>query len=119
MKNNMHTKEISILVLLGGLLYLHTGAYAHGMFAMSTGVVALVGVSVYLGLMWREFSRDEREEHTQGVAHKIAFICAVCVLTIGIIIEYVMGHTDTWLLVTLITLLAGKSIGTIYAERYL
>lgn len=83
------------------------------------GVLALIGVGIYLGLLWKEFARDEREQHTQGIAHKIAFISAVFILTIGILVEYLMGHTDTWLIVTLITLLAGKSIGTIYAERYL
>jgi len=113
----MYFKESILLILLGGLLYLHIGPYAHGMFAMGTGVVALIFLGIYAGFVWKEFPQDEREEHVQGKAHKIAFLCAMTVLTIGITVKYLMGDNDVWLLATLIILLGGKSIGSLYAEK--
>lgn len=113
----MYLKESILLIILGGLLYLHIGPYAHGMFAMGVGVVALIIIGIYAGFVWKEFPADEREEHIHGKAHKIAFLSAVTILTIGITVEYLTGHNDVWLLATLIALLGGKSIGSLYAER--
>ncbi len=113
----MHIKEFLILPLLAGLLYLHTGPYAHGMFAMGGGVIVLLLIGIYAGFVWNEFPRDEREEYIHGKAHKIAFLSALLVLVVGITTEYLMGHNDVWLLGTLIALLAGKSIGSAYADR--
>lgn len=87
------------------------------MFAMSIGVVALIILGIYAGFVWKEFPADEREEQIHGKAHKIAFLSAITVLTIGITVEYLMGHNDVWLLGTLIALLGGKSIGSVYAEK--
>lgn len=113
----MYIKESIVLLLLAGLLFIHTGPYAHGMFAMGSGVIVLIVLGIYAGFVWKEFPKDEREDQIQGKAHKIAFLLAMSILTIGIAIQYLMGHNDIWLLLTLIALLAGKSIGSIYAEK--
>lgn len=113
----MHIKEFLLLPLLGGLLYLHTGPYAHGMFAMGGGILVLLLIGVYAGFAWNEFPRDEREEYVHGKAHKIGFLCALLVLVVGITTQYVMGDNDVWLLATLIALLAGKSVGSLIADR--
>lgn len=65
----MHIKEFLLLPVFAGLLYLHTDPYAHGVFAMGGGVVALLLIGLYAGFVWNEFPRDEREEHVHGTKH--------------------------------------------------
>jgi O-antigen/teichoic acid export membrane protein len=116
--NYTETVTTSILgILLIFLTYLHLGPYAHGMFAMATGVIVLVVFGLYFVFIWNEFPHDEREAALQNKSDRFGFLIASFVLIVSIIFLYIQGANDSHLLFALLALLIGKFIASLYIRR--
>lgn len=71
---------------------------------------------MFLGLIFRESAHDEREKLHKLEAGRIAYLCGIVVITIGIIIQSFSYNIDPWLVYTLITMIIIKIAVRIYAQ---
>lgn len=64
------------------------------------GVVALAVVSVlFAGIVFRDSSKDEREESLRNISARSGYLAGILILTGGIIVTALMGHEENiWLI---------------------
>ena len=118
MKNNF-LQEIIVSVVLIVLLILFLNPFELWMppVLLMMMVLGLVIVfSIFASFIWRENSRDERENLHKMMAGRIAFLAGAGSLVIGIIIQSFRHELDFWLVLTLGTMIFAKIIGLIYSR---
>lgn len=72
-------------------------------------IVALVLVfSAYAAFIWKEKSRDEREDFHKLLAGRIAFLAGAGVLVAGIVTQSLNHNIDPWLVFTLAVMILSK-----------
>lgn len=118
MKKNFNLEFIvSIILVLVLLTFLSGPELLMPMNFNSMVLVLFVIFSiVFLGLIFREGSFDEREKLHKLEAGRIAYLCGVVVITIGIIIQSFSYNIDPWLVYTLITMIIIKIGVRLYVQ---
>ncbi len=121
MKNNLF-QEIFISVILIVLLILFLNPFEFWMptpFFMMMVLNFIIVFVIYASFVWKENSKDERENLHKIIAGRIAFLVGVAFLSMGIIIQSFKHELDFWLPVTLCVMILAKIIGLIYTKiRY-
>lgn len=79
----------------------------------------IILVAIFVGLVWREHTNDEREELHRFVASRFAYIVGIVILTIGVALES-LGHTpNVWLVSALGAMVLAKLVGHLYSRSRL
>ena len=84
--------------------------------AMLLLVIFVLAFFVYLGFVWKEHAKDEREYAHQLTAGRISFFVGSSVLTLGIIIQALNHDIDPWLITALGVMLLTKIIVRLYTQ---
>ena len=118
MKNNF-LQEVIVSVVLVVLLILFLNPFELWMppVLLMMLVLGLVVVfSIFASFMWRENARDEREGFHKMMAGRFAFLAGTALLVIGTIVQSFRHELDSWLVLTLGTMILAKIIGLIYGR---
>ncbi len=110
--------------LIGVLFLLVLLAFANPfMLFMPSGIeymaLALLAVvsSIFVGLMFREHARDEREEALRARAARMGYLAGVTALTLGIIVSVLSGHqADPWILGALAAMIIVRLTSRVMTE---
>lgn len=81
-------------------------------------LAALAAVAViFVGLVFREEARDEREEALRARAARQGYLAGIVVLTVGIIVPVIHGHhADPWLLGALALMILLRLVSRVVSE---
>jgi uncharacterized membrane protein len=100
---------ILILLLLGLLdpfqIFMPT------MFQMTLLVFFGVIYILFLGLIWQEQARDEREDLNRMFAARWAFFAGVVILGVGLMVQGFQHRVDPWIVFALIVMTVTKVFG--------
>jgi hypothetical protein len=109
--HNQHWGEIifGIILVVFGIILANPGMFfmPSMFFMMLIAVFALI-FFIFAGFVWKESSRDEREELHKLIAGRIAFLVGVGVLTLGIIVQGITHSIDPWLVAALTLMVLAK-----------
>ena len=117
MKNSL-LQEISVSVVLVILLVLFLNPFGFWMppvllMMMVFGLVVMF--ALFASFIWRENSRDEREDLHKMMAGRIAFLAGTASLVIGIIVQSIRHELDFLLVYTLGIMILAKIFGLMYS----
>lgn len=119
MKNKFLT-EILISAVLITLLMLLLDPF---MILMTTPVqmimialILIIFVSFCI-FVWREKSRDEREEFHKHIASRFAYLSGASILIIAIVFQSFNHTLDPWIVFALIVMILAKIAGSLYANN--
>ena len=79
-------------------------------------VIFVLAFFVYLGFIWKEHARDEREHSHQLTAGRISFFVGSSILTLGIITQAINHDIDPWLIGSLGLMLLTKIVVRLYTQ---
>lgn len=120
MKNKFVFNEVAISIILLVLVALFLDPF---MILMPESFIkVLVTIFLFLFLffasfVWREKSKDEREEYHKMLAGRFAYLVGAGILVLGIIVQTSLQHTvDTWLVIALIGMVISKLGGLFYSR---
>lgn len=119
MKNNFLT-EMIISVVLIGLLILLLNPFD---FLMTTPVQTMTIAAVliifisFCVFVWREKSRDEREQLHKQIASRFAYLSGASILIMAIVIQSLSHTLDPWIVIGLIVMILAKIVGALYANK--
>jgi uncharacterized membrane protein YiaA len=83
---------------------------------LAAAVLAVVA-AIFVGLVFREAARDEREESLRARAARWGYLAGVAILTLGIIVPVVRGfHADGWVLLALALMIISRLASRAVAE---
>ena len=111
--------EIIIALFLIGFLILFLSPIDLLM-PMTTGTMSILLVAVlfmvFSSLVFREKSRDERENVLKMNAGRISFLAGSIIAVIGILYQSTTHNIDPWLVYTLIGMILAKTTTRLYSS---
>ncbi len=119
MKDKSVLLEIIIALFLIGFLILFLSPIDLLM-PMTTGTMSILLVAVlfmvFSSLVFREKSRDERENVLKMNAGRISFLAGSIIAVIGILYQSTTHNIDPWLVYTLIGMILAKTTTRLYSS---
>lgn len=104
---------IFLLVLLANPLNLWMPSEL--MYVLMAGLVVVA--ALFAGLVFKEHSRDEREESLRASAGHSGYLTGVFVLTLAIVITILAGnHPDIWILTALGAMVTARLLVHFFAD---
>lgn len=110
------------------LFFVSLGAVAMELLAMEVKVMHLPSdLSLYFGLaavglvavaLFEKPKSDERDQHITYRSSHIAFLCVAAVLAGTLLYQTIARAVEPWTLVAMLSLVIGKLIGRILADRH-
>lgn len=120
MKNNPLITEGFISFLLVVLLVLFLNPFQKIWMPTMGAVMVILAVIIvfifYISFFWKEAARDEREDMHRYFAGRFGFISGSGLLLAGILVESLNHKLDNWLVITLVGMVLGKVIGSLYSQ---
>lgn len=117
-----HSSELLAGILLLALAFLLVNPFDLLMldyFAMMTLGALLVVYAVFVGMVWRESARDEREATHQGLVGRVAYLIGSAIIVLGIVTEIVVMHeVNFWLVAALSGMVGAKIVASLYYRNY-
>ena len=111
--------EILVALLLVALLILFLSPIDLLM-PMTTGAMSILLVAVlfmiFSALVFREKSRDERENFLKMNGGRISFLSGSVIAVIGILYQSTTHNIDPWLVYTLIGMILAKTTTRLYSS---
>jgi hypothetical protein len=108
---------VSLILILSLFTFLKGPELLMPMTANSMALVLFVALfAVFVGLIFRESSSDEREKLHKLEAGRIAYLVGISVITLGIVIQSFSYDIDPWLFYALISMIIVKIAARIYAQ---
>jgi hypothetical protein len=118
MKDNFKELLIvaALIILLVALFVFNSAICSNPL--METAILVLIGtfVVLFIGFVWKEYSRDEREKLHKYIASRFAYLAGILILTLGVILQTIQNHLDIWLVISLCVMLLLKMVGIIYSK---
>jgi len=117
----MHTNKTEIFLAgtVLALLFLLTDPFMLFM-PNALHMIILVILVLLFGLfsiyIWREQTRDEREELHRNIAGRFAYLVGAAILLLAIIVQSFQHMLDPWLLGALSGMISAKIIGILYSK---
>jgi hypothetical protein len=107
---------IIVLVILGIALILFNPTHLLMPDSVSTLLMLGLVVSflVFLGIVWKEQARDERDTYHIQKSGRVAFFVGTTILVIGVIAQATKHDIDPWLLLALSGMVLTKLGSRIY-----
>ncbi len=119
MKNKFLT-EISISTILIVLLIFLLDPFKILMTTpvqmMTIAAVLIIFIS-FCAFVWKEKSKDEREQLHKQIASRFAYLSGASVLIIAIVIQSINHSIDPWIVIALIVMILAKIAGSLYANK--
>lgn len=108
--------SVVLIILLVALFALNQAICSNPL--METTTLVLIGISalLFIGFVWKEHTRDERENLHKYIASRFAYLAGILILTTGVILQTIQNHLDLWLVISLCTMLLLKMVGIIYGK---
>jgi hypothetical protein len=117
MKLNSILIELGVAIALAGVLalFLMPGTLLMPK-SQETMIIVVVAVLfiVFSALVFRERSRDEREDVLRMNAGRISFLIGSVIAIIGILYQSLSHNIDPWLVMTLIGMVLAKTLTRVY-----
>lgn len=119
MKNNFLTETIISAILIC-LLILLLNPFD---FLMTTPVQTMMIASVLIIFVsfsifvWKEKSKDEREQLHKQIASRFAYLSGASVLIFAIVVQSLNHTLDPWIVFALIAMILAKIVGSLYANN--
>ena len=112
MRNDFFQETLisGFIIILAVLLLNPFGVWMPNMFAMSITLLLLVIFSIFVGLVWKETPRDERENSHRMTAGRMAYIIGTAVIVLGIMVQSLRHTIDPWLVLSLTAMITSKYI---------
>ena len=111
--------EVIISVVIIALLVLLLNPFGifmpSAVVMIATAIFAVVFMA-FASFVWRESARDEREEFNRMIAGRIGFFGGSAVLSLGIIVQSLQHHLDSWLVWAFAAMVVFKLAGTVYGR---
>ena len=120
MKNNILSPEIIVsLSLLLSLFVLFDPFHLLMLSMAQMLLLCLVAVifSAYAIFLFREQTRDEREEKHKYIGNRFGYLLGSTTLVLAIIVEKLGHHQIGWLLLALASMVFGKLVGLLFARH--
>lgn len=118
MNNKTTIIEVIVAFLLMALLILFLSPIDLLM-PMTTGSMSILLIAVlfliFSALVFREKSRDERENILRMNAGRISFLTGSVIAIIGILFQSVSHNIDPWLVYTVIGMILAKTAARLYS----
>ena len=120
----MHTNVLEVVLscILIGILTVLIDPFMLWMpeMAVMLALVVLAGLTcVWVGLIARENRGDEREAQHRAFAGRTAYLVGVSLLSLALVVQGFNHAIDTWIVVTLGTMILIKVAARIYSDTYL
>ncbi len=118
MKNNLNQEVIiSLIFIILIIFFLNPfGFLMPNAFLMALIPCLVVVFALFASFVWRENSKDERENLHKMMAGRVAYLVGTSLLTIGIILQGLNHNLDPWLIFILGSMVLAKIIGIIYGQ---
>jgi hypothetical protein len=87
---------------------------------LSVGTVVILSV-LYVTkfiVIWREKGQDERDANHRFYSSWVSYAVTSMLLFIGVVVEGLSGHVDTWLVIVFTGLLLSKLCSLVYLQIY-
>lgn len=118
MNNKTTVIEVLVAFLLVALLILFLSPIDLLM-PMTTGSMSILLIAVlfliFSALVFREKSRDERENILRMNAGRISFLTGSVIAIVGILYQSVSHNIDPWLVYTVIGMILAKTASRLYS----
>ncbi len=118
MNNKTTIIEVIVAFLLIALLILFLSP-VDLLMPMTTGSMSILLIAVlfliFSALVFREKSRDERENILRMNAGRISFLTGSVIAIIGILFQSVSHNIDPWLVYTVIGMILAKTAARLYS----
>lgn len=106
-----------LLILLAALCFQPLQTTWMPTMASSFILVTLLAVFILFAVyIWKEEARDEREDQHRLTAGRNGFLVGSGLLVAGIILQTVRHQLDSWLIITLVGMVAAKLITRWYYQ---
>lgn len=119
MKNKFLT-EISISTTLIVLLILLLDPFKILMTTQVQMMMIMLILIIFISFcvfVWREKSRDEREQFHKHIASRFAYLSGAVALIIAIVAQGINHTLDPWIVIALIVMIIAKIVGSLYASN--
>jgi hypothetical protein len=119
MKNISFISEIATAGIIIGILLLFirpTKLLMPDSLSLMVTLLLILAFIIYVSLLWKEKSTDEREELHRLNAGRISFITGATVLIIGVVVQSLKHNVDPWLVFTLSAMVLAKIASRIYSR---
>lgn len=103
---------ILLILLLDPFMVLMTTPIQMAMIAL----ILIIFVSFCI-FVWKEKSRDEREQLHKQIASRFAYLSGASVLIIAIVLQSLKHSIDPWIVIALIVMILAKITGSLYANN--
>lgn len=121
MNNKTTVIEVIVAFLLIALLILFLSPIDLLM-PMTTGSMSILLIAVlfliFSALVFREKSRDERENILRMNAGRISFLTGSVIAIVGILYQSVSHNIDPWLVYTVIGMILAKTVSRLYSALH-
>lgn len=119
MKNNGLTEIIlSCIIIALVIALLNPFNFMTSMTMMMVQLALVVVFALFVGFVWKERGRDERELLHRALAGRVSFLAGSTVLVIGIVVQGLMYHVDPWLVSALAVMVLAKLAVVIYNNNH-
>lgn len=118
MKNNFKSELIISTLLIILLIYLLDpfGIHMSATMQLLAVIFIILLLVLFLGFVWKEKVRDERESLHRHISSRFAYLAGVIVLALGVIIQALNHQLDFWLVLALCTMILFKMFGLIFSQ---
>ena len=89
------------------------------MMQMAALLIASALLTVWVGILMREKSEDERQAHNRMFADRNAYIIGTGILTIVLVVQGFEHSIESWVPLTIAAMIATKAVSRWYADTYL
>lgn len=116
----MGKSELAVSVILVALVLLLTSPMDLLMPMSGASMLILTIIIVfflYASFVWKEHTRDEREELHTLIAGRIAYLSGAGFLLAGILVQSRSHNVDPWLVAALISMIVSKLLGHIVNQK--
>lgn len=111
------TSEIfvgALILIILGIFLSHSYLLMPGTMHNILGIGLIIGFLVFIGLVWKEQSSDERDLIHIQKSGRISFFVGTTILVTGIIFQSVKHDIDPWLLYALFGMVLSKIASRIF-----
>lgn len=87
------------------------------MLEMYVTVLLVIFTVLFIGMVWQEKARDEREQTHRLLISRAGFIAGMASVTIAIIVQMLAHELDGWLIIILGSMVLTKLVALIVVKR--
>jgi len=106
-----------VLVILLFLLVNPFGFLMLSKLSMFILSLFIAGTIFFASLIFGESTRDEREQYRLRAVSHVSYLIGAGILSVGIVVQSLMHSLDIWLALTLIFMMLGRVVASMYYKH--